>query len=66
MKKTGPIQVVTVEKLKDGVFVEFDDRKCAIYSVNFLHANLLHATRVRNLEPRSKRSRKRVNPRDFL
>ncbi len=44
-------QIVAVEKLTDGVLIEFDDRQCAIYTASLLYANLPHAIKVTNTEP---------------
>ena len=52
MRTPRPSRIVTVEKLKDGVLIEFDDRQCAIYPASLLYSNLPKAIKVRNTEPR--------------
>lgn len=37
MKKRSIPRVVTVDKTDDGVIIEFDDGRCAIYSASLLH-----------------------------
>jgi hypothetical protein len=51
MKAPRSAQIVAVEKLTDGVLIEFDDRQCAIYPASLLYANLSRATKVTNTEP---------------
>jgi hypothetical protein len=60
MKPPRSAQIVAVEKLKEGVLIEFDDRQCAIYSASLLYANLPHATKVTNTEPVSPTPRDRA------
>jgi hypothetical protein len=60
MKALRTPQIVAVEKLRDGVLIEFDDRKCAIYTASLLHTYIPQAIKVRNIEPRNSTNRERA------
>jgi len=60
MKALRTPQIVAVEKLRDGVLIEFDDRKCAIYTASLLHTYIPQAIKVKNIEPRNSTNRERA------
>ena len=40
MHMTIPRRILVAEKMRDAIFVEFDDGKCALYSVSLLYTAL--------------------------
>ena len=40
MQTTVPPRIVAAERMEDGIFIEFDDGKSALYSASLLYAAL--------------------------
>jgi hypothetical protein len=43
MKSSSAPSITSIDKLRDGIIVMFDDGKCALYSASLLHATLPQA-----------------------
>ena len=54
MRPYDPCRIVSAEKLKEGLLIEFEDGRCAIFSDSLLFVTLPQAIEVKNTEPGAK------------
>jgi hypothetical protein len=50
--------IISADRISDALLIEFDDRKCALYTAAFLYEILSKAIEVENTEPISRPERK--------
>jgi hypothetical protein len=55
MEKDCPPHIISAERVGDGVLIEFNDRKCALYPATLLYETLPQAIAFRNTEPEGPR-----------
>jgi hypothetical protein len=57
-KKRPPPHIICADRIGDGLLIEFDNRKCALYSAALLYKTLAKAIEVENTEPITRPVRK--------